>query len=947
MRLYLLFLTLFFCSISFAQNSIKGVVTDEKNQPIPGANINVAGAKEGAITDYDGSFVLITDKTPPFSLEITAVGYSSSSVSVESLSQKISVKLDSEETKLNEIVVSASRAPERVLQSPVTIERMGIQQVKSTTAPTFYDGLENLKEVQFNTSSISFKTVNTRGFAAVGNTRFMQLVDGMDNSSPALNFVLGNLIGLSDIDVANVELLPGASSALYGANAFNGILFMNSKSPFIHQGISSYVKYGQTSQDVAGTNDYFDMGIRAATAFSKYFAVKANFNYMKATEWIADDRRSMTGGSIGHDGNQNYDGLNIYGDEVTTSINNVGQVSRTGYREKDLNDNKVNSVKADFSMHFKPWANDTEIILQYKLGLGNTIYQGANRYALNDFFMSQTRIEVKGKNFFARAYRSSEDAGNSYDMRFAGWNVQRMAKSDTNWFTDYATSFQLSSAVLGLDANKAANYARTFADTNVSPGLNLVPNTDPANPSAPRGARYEPGTPEFANALNTVKSNPDFTEGAKFTDQSKIYHSDVNYNFKDMIKFAEVQVGGSARQYEMNSGGSIFTDYDGPIRYNEYGVYTQASKLFMEERLKVVASIRYDKSQNFDGNVSPRVSLVYSAGSQKTHNFRASYQTGFRNPTTQDQYIGLDLGPFALIGSAPENLVRFSEIRNVSVAGVAAGSNPTVTMDGTDAYNKSYTLTSLQAFSAAYAVATNVTEQANAAALLKVANVNLVRPEEVKAYELGYRTVINNDLSVDINGYYNQYNNFLNTSRVAGVYYGDVNAAFNPAEELSATKALIRGDRRIYQVYSNTSADVASLGFGVGLSKKVYKNFELGANYNYSQLNFDQSEDPGFVTGFNTPKHRVKASLGNTRLFKNFGFNTNVRWNSEYLWQSSFADGMIPEATVFDAQINYAIPAYKLLFKVGGTNIGGKDYIQVIGAGSIGQQWFASLTINP
>lgn len=939
MRLYLLFLTLFFCSISFAQNSIKGVVTDEKNQPIPGANINVAGAKEGAITDYDGSFVLITNQTPPFSLEITAVGYSSSSVSVESLSQKISVKLDSEETKLNEIVVSASRAPERVLQSPVTIERMGIQQVKSTTAPTFYDGLENLKEVQFNTSSISFKTVNTRGFAAVGNTRFMQLVDGMDNSSPALNFVLGNLIGLSDIDVASVELLPGASSALYGANAFNGILFMNSKSPFIHQGISSYVKYGQTSQDVAGTNDYFDMGIRAATAFSKHFAVKANFNYMKATEWIADDRRSMTGGAIGHDGNQNYDGLNIYGDEVTTFVTNVGQVSRTGYREKDLNDNKVNSVKADFSMHFKPWANDTEIILQYKLGLGNTIYQGANRYALNDFFMSQTKIEVKGKNFFARAYQSSEDAGNSYDMRFAGWNVQRAAKSDTNWFTDYATSFQLSSAVLGLNANEAANYARTFADTNVSPGLNLVPNTDPNNPNAPRGARFEPGTPEFTNALSTVKNDPDFTKGAKFTDQSKIYHSDVNYNFKDMIKFAEVQVGGSARQYEMNSGGSIFTDYDGPIRYNEYGVYTQASKLFMDERLKLVASIRYDKSQNFDGNVSPRVSVVYSAGAQKNHNFRASYQTGFRNPTTQDQYIGLDLGPFALIGSAPENLSRFSETLNVSAAGDALPNvESTVTMDGQDAYTNAYTLSSVQAFGASNGTNT---------ALLQVADVNLVKPEEVRAFEVGYRTVVNNDLSVDINGYYNSYNNFLNTARVVSPYYGTVGADFTNPEAAKTLAALLYGDRRVYQVYTNTEADVASLGFGVGLSKKVYKNFELGANYNYSQLDFDQSEDPGFVTGFNTPKHRVKASLGNTRLFKNFGFNTNVRWNSEYLWQSSFADGMIPEATVFDAQINYAIPAYKLLFKVGGTNIGGKDYIQVIGAGSIGQQWFASLTINP
>jgi hypothetical protein len=949
MRLYLLFLTLFFCGISFAQNSIKGVVTDENGQPIPGANISVSGTKDGTATDFDGSFVLTTSKTPPFSIDISVIGYTSSSIDVTSVSQKIQVKLSSEETKLNEIVVSASRAPERVLQSPVTIERMGIQQVKSTTAPTFYDGLENLKEVQFNTSSISFKTVNTRGFAAVGNTRFMQLVDGMDNSSPALNFVLGNLIGLSDIDVANVELLPGASSALYGANAFNGILFMNSKSPFIYQGVSSYVKYGQTTQEVAGTNDYFDMGIRAATAFSKHFAVKANFNYMQATEWIADGRRNMAVGgdkaALSHDGEQNYDGLNIYGDEVTTFISNVGNVSRTGYREKDLNDNKVNSVKADFSMHFKPWDNDTEFILQYKLGLGNTIYQGANRYALNDFFMSQIKFEVKGKNFFARAYRSAEDAGNSYDMRFAGWNVQRAAKSDTNWFTDYAKSFQLSSAFLGLNADDAANYARTFADTNLSPGLNLVPNIDPANPSAPNGVRFEPGSPEFTNALNSVKSNPDFTQGAKFTDQSKIYHADVNYNFKDLLKYVEIQVGGSARQYEMNSDGSIFTDYDGPIRYNEYGIYTQGSKLFMEDRLKLVASIRYDKSQNFDGNVSPRVSLVYSAGANKTHNFRASYQTGFRNPTTQDQYIGLDLGPFALIGSAPENLVRYSEIRNVSAAGQGAGAPATQQMDGTNAYGNSYTLTSVQEFGKE--LAANPSNVAGAAAKLKAANINLVRPEEVKAFELGYRTVINNDFSVDINGYYNQYNHFLNTSRVAGVYYGNVNAPVNLLDPLSPVYALVRSDRRIYQVYSNTSADVASMGFGVGLSKKVYKDFEVGVNYNYSQLDFDQSEDPGFVTGFNTPKHRVKASLGNTRMFKNFGFNTNVRWNSEYLWQSSFADGMIPEATVFDAQINYAVPSCKLLFKLGGTNIGGKDYIQVIGAGSIGQQWFASVTINP
>lgn len=930
MRVYLLIM-LFFSGISFAQNTITGSVTDGNKQSIPGANISVVGDRSGTSTDFDGTFKLSTTVKLPFSIKVSAVGFESKTINVTSASQKVNVTLKDEETKLDEIVVSASRTPERVIESPVTIERMGIQEIKNTTAPTFYDGLENLKEVNFNTSSISFKSINTRGFATVANTRFMQLVDGMDNSSPALNFVLGNLIGISDLDVANVELLPGASSALYGANAFNGILFMNSKSPFVDEGISVYYKYGQTSQKAAGTNDYNDFGIRAAKAFTKHFALKANFTYLEASEWIAADTRSMTGGSVGHANNQNYDGLNIYGDEVTTFIPNVGQVSRTGYREQDLTDNKVKNVKADFSAHIKPFANDTEIIMQYKIGLGSTIYQGANRYALKDFMMQQGKIEVKGKNFFARVYATDEDAGNSYDMRFAAWNVNRAAKSDQEWFTNYATAYQLSGAVMGTNANESAAIARNFADYNVLPApISFIPK--PAG-----SARFEPGSAQFNQALSKVIANPDLTQGAKFIDHSKLYHSDVNYNFRDMIKWAEIQVGGSWREYVMDSQGTIFTDYDGPISYREYGAYGQLTKKFMEERLKFTGSLRYDKSQNFSGNISPRVSFVYSAGESKRHNFRLSYQTGFRNPTTQDQYIGLDLGPFALIGSAPENLDRFQEVVNVSAAGQAIGGQPaTIGMSGQNAYHNAYTVASVQAFAAS----SNPGD-------LKVANIGLVKPEEVHAFEAGYRSVVQNDLSVDLNVYYNIYNNFMNTARVISPYYGTVGTdATNPAVQ-QTYQALAFGDRRVYQVYTNTTAQVSSLGFGVGLSKKVYKDFEVGVNYNYAQFTFNQADDPSFIAGFNTPKHRIKASLGNAKVIKNLGFNVNVRWNTEYLWQSSFGDGMIPENTVLDAQVNYAITKLKSVIKVGATNLFGSDYLQVIGAGAIGQQWFISWTINP
>ena len=941
MRIYLLFLSLFFCGLTFAQNSISGSVSDRNGQPIPGVNVKVIGQDASTATDFDGKFILKSVLSLPVKIEISSLGFTTQILTVRSYNEKISVKLLDEETKLNEIVVSASRTPERVLESPVTIERMGIAEIKKTASPSFYDGLENLKEVQMNTSSMSFKSINTRGFASVANTRFMQLVDGMDNSSPLLNFVLGNLIGVSEIDVQSVELLPGASSALYGANAFNGVLFMNSKSPFSSPGITGYAKFGQTTQKAAGTNDYVDYGVRMAAVFSPKLAGKANFTYMRGTEWYATNYDDKTRAGIDRS-NYGYDGINVYGDEVATVIPAptlpAERISRTGYNEVDLTDNKVSNTKIDFSLHYRPFGDEKlEVIWQSKFGFGNTVYQGANRYYLNNFFMQQHKLEFKGKNFFVRGYTTTEDGGESYDMLFTGININRKAKSDATWFGDYARAYAGSSLVLGLLPSEAHAAARNFADNNISPtGLGLVSSGKP---------RFIPGTAAFKEAFNQVIADPNVLTGSKLVDNSRIYHSDANYNFKDLISIAEIQVGGSFRQYQLNSGGRIYTDADGPIRYDEYGVYTQVMKKFMDDRLKFTGSIRYDKSQNFKGNYSPRVSLVYSGGQNKNHNFRGSFQTGFRNPTTQDQYIGFNVGSAILLGSAPDNLTRYSETLPISGAAVPTiGSS--VGINGTNAYDNSYTATSALAFASS----------GGNTALLRKTDVDVVKPEEVKAFELGYRSFINKT-SIDINGYYNIYNNFIGNLNVVAPLYGlaqnnptlgNPNLAVFPTDPGSqSVHALRTGNTRTFQLYTNTDLEIKSLGFGIGLSRKVYQDFEVGVNYNYAEFSFDQEKDPSFEAGFNTPKHRVKASIGNEKLFKNFGFNVSGRWNSEYLWQSSFADGMIEAATVIDAQLNYNIPYLKSTLKVGASNIGGREYGQVLGAGLIGQQYFASWTINP
>lgn len=944
MRNYLIILFAFFVNISFAQNSVSGMVQETSKQSIIGANITVVGSSDGAVTDAQGNFILKTSSKLPFSIEISSVGFESKKLTITSKNQKVVVVLSEEDNLLNEIVVSASRTPERVLESPVTIERMGVADIKKSASASFYDGLENMKEVQMNTSSLSFKSINTRGFATVANTRFMQLVDGMDNASPLLNFVLGNMIGISEIDVQSVELLPGASSALYGANAFNGILFMTSKNPFTSPGITAYAKFGQTSQKAAGNNDYIDYGIRLAHAFSPKIAAKANFTYMRGTDWFATntDDRTVAGRDRSHYG---YDGINVYGDEVSTVIAAPTlpseKISRTGYNETDLTDNKASNTKIDFSLHYRPLGDENlEVIWQSKFGYGNAVYQGANRYYLNNFFMQQHKLEIKGKNFFVRGYTTTEDGGESYDMLFTGININRQWKSDTNWFTDYGNAFA-NATLAGQKPEIAHSAARNFADYNISPsgligGLVLTPNI---NGNDPRGTRLLPGTQGFKNAFNKVISGEDVLTGSKLVDNSKIYHSDANYNFKDLIEFAEIQVGGSYRQYELNSHGRIYTDADGPIFYNEYGAYTQVSKKMIDDRLKFTGSIRYDKSKNFDGNVSPRVSFVYSGGESRKHNFRASFQTGFRNPSTQDQYIGFNVGSAVLLGSAPDNLTRFVETIDIKGdVGIALNNgNGSQTIDGTRAYNNSYLASSVLAFAAA-----------GNPALLQKTNANLVKPEEVKAIELGYRSFINKT-SIDINGYYNVYNNFIGNLNVITPLYGqalDGGGLTNP-EGPKALQALQSGNTRTFQLYTNTPLEIKSLGFGIGLGRKVYRDFEVSVNYNYADFSFDQSKDPSFEAGFNTPKHRAKASFGNEKLFENFGFNISARYSSSYLWQSSMVDGMIDAATVVDAQVNYSFPKLKSILKIGAANIGGKEYAQVLGAGLIGQQYFASWTITP
>lgn len=905
--------------VSYAQTTVQGTVVDEKNEPIPGANVVLVGKAEGTTTDFDGNFTFNTSEEPPFRLRVSSIGFTEFVVNVTANNQTLSVVLREASTLLDEIVVSASRTPERIFESPVSVERFGLKEIKNTTAESFYGGLQNLKGVDINTNSLTFQSINTRGFATFANNRFLQLVDGMDNTAPGLNFVLGNLVGMSELDVQSVEILPGASSALYGAGAFNGILFMTSKNPFDFQGISAYAKGGVTIQDAAGSNFYKDFGVRAAHAFSDKVALKANLSILSGEDWHANSVLDLNNPGADRT-NPAYDGLNIYGDEVSTTLNfdaaaglptgTVGSavISRTGYNETDLADYNAESVKADFALHYRPFANDLEVIVNSRIGRGTTIYQGANRYAVSGFTMQQHKLEIKNDNFFLRGYIVSENSGDAYDTRFAAININRAWKSDTQWFTEYAQTY-------------IPTYLGGIQMGGLTPEQSSVQAHAAARQAADTG-RLIPGTPGFQSAFNSVTSNGDLTTGAKFIDNTKFRHINGNYNLAHLIDdWADLQIGGSFREYVLNSSGTIFTDNDGPISYNEYGAYLQLQKKFLDDRLKFTGSARYDKNEFFDGFVSPRISLAYTAGENRNHNVRVSVQQGFRNPTTQDLFIGLNAGRAILVGSAPANLDRDVRTFSVSQSGQALVGQSSVDIVGRAAYENAYSLSSVQSGAP------------------EAVNTPVIKPEEITAYEAGYRAQIGK-FTIDLSGYYNSYSNFIANVTTVVPFYGQA------GDGGLSLLALQNGDFQAYQTYTNSEVDINSYGGTVGIDTKI-GNFDLGVNYTYAELDFDEGRFPDFRTNFNTPKHKVKASFGNPELFTNFGFNVNYRWSDSYFWEASFADGDIPAFTVLDAQFNYSVPSMKSVFKVGGSNILGDEYFTAVGTGSIGSIYYVSWTINP
>ena len=854
------------CSVAaMAQTTVRGRVVDgESGEPVFSANVILEGTINGVTTDFDGQFLLPIAGYPAV-LQVSFIGYAVERVNVQGPSDVITVRLQPDQVLIEAAEVIGERISEKQKQAPLTVESMDVIAIKEAPSGSFYEGLGNLKGVDVTSASLGFKIINTRGFNSTSPVRSLQLIDGIDNQSPGLNFSLGNFLGASDLDVKSVDIVAGASSAFYGPGAFNGVVSMETKSPFQFPGVNASFKIGERNLEEIAFR-YADYTMNADG--DPVFGLKVNAFRFSAYDWEATNYDPVDGSQVDASNPGRFDAVNIYGDEYkpvydfsgdgSSNARGLGNFFRTGYREKDLVDYNTENLKVSTAAHWRLRPEQTyespELIYGFNSGFGTTVYQGDNRFSLRDIEFYQHKLELrKPGKWFVRAYRTSEDAGNSYDPYATALKLQETTRDDYQYSKVYYKYWTDSIApVIG------GSYPQGILDMTTDPisfyyedgqGMEDPTNKDRtvwegkpisvwysqmqdslyswhSQVEAWANAGYaglqdvsenpvgylQPGSAAFDAAFNQLVSakNNEGEGGTRFFDQSSLSHVHGEYIFNPS-GLEEVRVGGNFRRYTPYSDGTIFSDTTEKIVNQEIGFYSGVKKRFLEDRMIVTGTVRADKNQNFKWVVSPAASLVFSP--REKDYLRMSFSSALRNPTLADQYLYLDVGPATLVGNlnGADSLITigsFIDFRNSADASA-----------GQYGLNRD---------------------------TLVYFDIAPIRPEQVRTFEVGYRTTLGEKVYVDGSYYFSIYQHFIG-------YNIGLDALFIGNEQ--SPRAV-----DVYRYAANSISEVQTQGAAIGINYYIDNNFMVAGNYSWNELVKTDEDDP-IIPAFNTPRHKYNLSI--------------------------------------------------------------------------------------
>jgi len=983
-------------------------VDKSSEEELIGANIIIQNQNAGTTTDINGKFNL-TINTLPVEIECSFIGYKTKTITIKTLKENFIIELEKDELILSDINVVDTRLSEKLKQSAVTIEAMDVIAIKETPASSFYEGLGSLKGVDLTSASLGFKIINTRGFNSTSPVRSLQIIDGVDNQSPGLNFSLGNFLGTTELDTKGVEIIVGANSSLYGPNAFNGVINMSTKDPFMFPGTSYQVKIGER----ALTEHCFRYAGNKKLKNNLEIGFKINIQKMKANDWEANntDVSYDTESDINNPGG--YDAVNIYGDEFYrtgsfTDYPGMGTVHRTGYAEGDLAEYNTENLKFNTALHLKK--NENELIYSFNLGTGTTIYQGDNRYSLKNIRFLQNKIEYRNDDFFIRFYTTHEDAGDSYDIVATAQALSDAAANNSEWYWDgqagYASFWAGSNMGFETIIESMSNDIDGFMTDNEWLSINgtlegwqeamqLLLNENPellnqyhelAREFADNSwfAYLEPGTQNFEDEFNSIISNTRYDEygnlvgGTKFYDKSSLYHLQAEKQIDTDFGFLTIGVNG--RLYKPDSKGSIFNDgyekvdiiqldsngdtilvegFTGNWYFNENMEYVQEIGLIPATDTTTVrkkiknhefgAYIGYDKKL-----LSETLLFNATARLDKNQNFNYLF-----SPATSIVYKPNE-----------KDIIRLSlssAIRNPTLTDQYLDYNagPATLIGNLNGFGYDEYLVTIDAMLDCLA-AESTTAGNPAGAALKNGRLKIepIKPEEVKTIEFGFRSTLFDKIYIDASYYYSTYNNFIGyqfgstyeTTATKEATEEDVNLGWAEyvGEEIDDYQTIAPTSIQFWRIAANAKERVNTQGFSIGVNYYMNENIALNSNYSWNKLINEETNDP-LVPAFNTPEHKFNIGFSNkfalSKKQKNkYNISMNYKWIKGFLFEGSPQfTGMIPTYGLLDGQLNREFDIKNKLIltgKIGVSNLLNNKIFQAYGGPRIGRLIYLSLTLN-
>lgn len=392
-QLLTLVFTVFWCAVVVAQTGkLTGTVGSQDGETLIGANIVVKGTTTGTVSDENGNYTLPLD-AGNHTVVVSYIGFAAiqKAVTITAGSTTTMNFTLLKGTELDAVVISGSRKPEKLTESPATIETVFAREIEEY-AGNPGELIARQKGIDYFRAGIATPAFNIRGFNSNFNAKNLQVTDGRFSTLVATGLPFGPLNTTIKEDIEQIEVILGPNSTLYGPNAHNGLLNTITKDPRTSAGTTVVLNPGISGDG----NSFFSARLRHAQVLSDKFAFKVVGEYTSATEFEFSDSVYIDRvGAFDDAGNAVPDGI------------------KEGYNELEL-DEDVNFLRAEAGLYFTPSDN---LDIAFNTGYSNSTYlspTNVGRNQIKDWMINYYQLKFSGKNWFAQAYYTISKTDSTY-----------------------------------------------------------------------------------------------------------------------------------------------------------------------------------------------------------------------------------------------------------------------------------------------------------------------------------------------------------------------------------------------------------------------------------------------------------------------------------------------------------------------------------------------------